>query len=336
MHGLRFLWAPVAGLYGAVVWLRNVAYDRGWFSVYEPDGPVICIGNLSTGGTGKTPHVIHLAQHLGKRYKVGIISRGYGRKSRGFYWVDASGNWEHFGDEPMEIARAVPAARVAVCENRALGIQRLFQEACVEVILMDDGFQHRSVRAGFYLLLTSYHRPYFRDRIFPMGDLREFKSGVRRAHHLIITKTPAGASWMSFPDFPIPNSHSSSRNLPPVRLIPPEEPSQEGKPKEFVAVTAIARGEKFVEALQPELRILAHLSWRDHHAFSRSDVDAIQKTALAQGVPVITTMKDFIRLREVWQPVQDIELWVSAQVLEPLSDELYKAIDHYVTTTKRS
>ena len=336
MRGWRLLWAPLAGLYGAIVGLRNTAYDRGWLSVFEPDGPVICIGNLSTGGTGKTPHVIHLAQHLGQRYKVGIISRGYGRKSRGFHWVDAAGNWEQFGDEPVEMARAAPEARVAVCEDRALGIRRLFQEGQVNVILMDDGFQHRSVRAGFNILLTSYHQPYFRDRIFPMGDLREFKSGVRRADHLIITKTPAGAKLDGLPDLAISHSYSSSRNLPPVRMIPTEASSEESRPRTFVAVTAIARGEKFVAALQPELRILAHLSWRDHHAFSRSNVDAIQKTALEHGVPVITTMKDWIRLRDIWQPVEGVEVWVSPQELEPLSDDLYKAINNYVTTTKRS
>lgn len=353
MQWIRFLLWPFGLIYGSLTSLRNALYNSGILSVYEPPGPVVCVGNLSTGGTGKTPHVIHLATHLGKTERVGILSRGYGRKSSGFRWVKQSDSWAQVGDEPLEMALRVPQAVIAVCEDRVEGLKRLFQEGRVDVVIMDDGFQHRSVKPGFSVLLTAYHQPFFNDFILPVGNLREWANGVRRAQYVLITKTPPHAKELQLPkSVNLPYAYSRNNFTDPICMLDGKnktQPSQELnkrspeltpldalKASGVIAVSAIADPSKFIAALQPELRILAALSWRDHHPFNASDVKKIKAAAQQYGAPVITTLKDYVRLREIWENEDGGDLWVLPQAVEPLTESFYNELQNYVTRTKRS
>lgn len=355
MQWIRFLLWPFGLIYGSLTSLRNALYNSGILSVYKPPGPVVCVGNLSTGGTGKTPHVIHLATHLGKTERVGILSRGYGRKSSGFRWVKPSDSWAQVGDEPLEMALRVPKAVIAVCEDRVEGLKRLFQEGRVDVVIMDDGFQHRRVKPGFQILLTSHHRPFFHDFILPVGNLREWASGFRRADFLLITKTPPQGEKLRLPDrVNLPYAYSTNRYTDPVCMYagrrdhasnrtdakaeaaPDRDTLDALKASGAVAVSAIADPSKFIAALQPELRILASLSWRDHHPFNASDVEKIKAAAQQYGAPVITTLKDYVRLREIWEKEDGGDLWVLPQAVEPLTESFYNELQNYVTRTKRS
>ena len=177
---VRVLLYPIALIYGAVVWMRNRLYDSGFYSSIEFSVPVITVGNLSVGGTGKTPHIEYLIMLLQYRFRVATMSRGYKRRTQGFLIADAETNALRIGDEPMQYHLKYPDLVVSVAEERMVGIPKLLQQRpSVEVVLLDDAFQHRSVKAGVNILITDYSKPFYKDSILPMGTLRENKSGIQ-------------------------------------------------------------------------------------------------------------------------------------------------------------
>ena len=186
---VRILLYPFALLYGAVLWLRNRLYDVGFFSSIEFSVPVITVGNLSTGGTGKTPHVEYLVRLLQYQFRVATMSRGYKRHSQGFVMADAQTNALRIGDEPMQYHMKYPELVVSVAEERMIGIPALLQRRPdVDVILLDDAYQHRSVKAGLTVLITDYSRPFYSDHILPFGSLREGRNAYKRADIIIVSK----------------------------------------------------------------------------------------------------------------------------------------------------
>jgi tetraacyldisaccharide 4'-kinase len=188
---LRKLLFPLAILYGFITSIRNYLYDKGILKSYSFDIPVIAVGNLSVGGTGKTPQIEYLIRLLSPNYKVATLSRGYKRKSEGFILADANANAEILGDEPFQYYKKFPQIQVAVDADRHNGItQLLAQKEKPEVILLDDAFQHRKVKAGFYILLTAYDELFCDDYLLPTGNLRESRNGAKRANMIIVTKCP--------------------------------------------------------------------------------------------------------------------------------------------------
>ena len=184
---------PLSWLYGIGVCLRNKLFDWGWLRSKSFDVPVICVGNLAVGGTGKTPHTEYLIKLLQKNgVNVATLSRGYKRKSRGYVLADDKSNVRQIGDEPYQIKNKFPNARVAVDENRCHGIEQLLklENPTVEAIILDDAFQHRHVKAGLNILLTDFHRLLCDDALLPAGRLREPSSGKNRAQMVIVTKCP--------------------------------------------------------------------------------------------------------------------------------------------------
>ena len=184
---------PLSWLYGIGVCLRNKLFDWGWLRSKSFDVPVICVGNLAVGGTGKTPHTEYLIKLLQKNgVNVATLSRGYKRKSRGYVLADDKSNVRQIGDEPYQIKNKFPNARVAVDENRCHGIEQLLKlgNPTVEAIILDDAFQHRHVKAGLNILLTDFHRLLCDDALLPAGRLREPSSGKNRAQMVIVTKCP--------------------------------------------------------------------------------------------------------------------------------------------------
>src|SRR6478752_1663867 len=195
MNLLRKILFPFAVLYGFITSIRNFLYDNNLLKSYSFDLPIIAVGNLSVGGTGKTPQIEYLIRLLSSKYKVATLSRGYKRKSEGFVLADETSNAEILGDEPFQFFQKFKNIQVAVDANRKNGIEQLLsQPEKPEVILLDDAYQHRKVKAGFYIMLTAYGDLYADDFMLPTGNLREYRSGANRANLIVVTKCPPNLS----------------------------------------------------------------------------------------------------------------------------------------------
>ena len=187
----KILMAPFAMVYGLLVSLRNALYDSSMLRSTSFDLPVISVGNIKVGGTGKTPTVEWLIQMLAPFVNVAVLSRGFSRKSNGYHLVNTSDNSYKVGDEALQIKRKYPSISVAVCESRTLGISSLLMDRPgTQVVLLDDAFQHRSIAPSLNIVLTEYHNPYFKDYLMPMGKLREWRSAIQRADYLLVSKCP--------------------------------------------------------------------------------------------------------------------------------------------------
>jgi tetraacyldisaccharide 4'-kinase len=189
MNLLRKILFPFAILYGFITSIRNFLFDTGILRSYSFDLPVIAVGNLSVGGTGKTPQIEYLIRLLSDKYKVATLSRGYKRQSEGFVLANSTSDAVQLGDEPFQFYQKFKNIQVAVDANRKNGIEQLLSNSnAPEVILLDDAFQHRKVKAGFYIMLTSFGDLYCNDFMLPTGNLRESRNGVQRANVVIVTK----------------------------------------------------------------------------------------------------------------------------------------------------
>lgn len=311
---LKGILTPLSWLYGAGVWTRNKMFDWGILPQESFSVPVVCIGNITVGGTGKTPHTEYIVSRLGRRMKVAVLSRGYKRKTHGFILANNHSTPEMIGDEPLQIHHKFGRAiKVAVCENRREGIRellRLFPD--LELIVLDDAFQHRYVKPTVAVLLTEYNRPVHNDHLLPLGRLRESVMAINRADIVIVTKCPEQMSaldkslkkkdldLMSFqrPFF----SRYEYENLSPV--FPEDCPydvrlgaldEKDG----VLLVTGIAHPRYFVRHFKPYPFRVKVLHFPDHHDFTRKDIEEIQKRYDAlPGVHkiIVTTEKDAVRL----------------------------------------
>ena len=292
---------PFAVLYGWITQLRNFLYDIGVFKSYAFDVPVIAVGNLSVGGTGKTPQIEYLIRLLSEKYRVATLSRGYKRQSKGFILANDTSTASQLGDEPFQFYKKFQNTLVAVDADRKSGIEQLLSlPDKPEVILLDDAFQHRKVKAGFYILLTSYDDLFCDDFILPMGNLRESRSGVKRADIIIVTKCPNDLSEIEqnkikkkvgldspifFSSIAYDDSVHSSDNSFKVSEI---------KTQTKLLLAGIAKPKSFFAYLQNENDIVMKFS--DHHHFSEDDILNIKKQA--KNNLIITTEKDFVRLND--------------------------------------
>jgi tetraacyldisaccharide 4'-kinase len=300
MQELRLILYPFSILYDGITSLRNWAFDTGILDQKEFDIPIIVVGNLSAGGTGKTPMIEYLIDHLaGKR--IGVLSRGYGRKTTGYIEVSKEDLPERVGDEPLQIKRKFQDLIVsAVCEKRVEGIERLLKDHNLDIILLDDAYQHRHLKASHYILLTSYDQLYVNDYLLPAGNLRESRKGAHRAKTIVVTKCPSSISEDER------NNIKMQLNLLPKQklyfsFIGYEETLHgidskidlnELKGKQVTVVTGIANPKPYLEYLEGILEII-HIKYKDHHAFTTDEIEMIRNKKL-----VITTEKDFMRLKE--------------------------------------
>ena len=191
MSALKFLLFPFSVVYGAVVGVRNFLFNTGILASKSFEVPVFCVGNITAGGTGKTPHTEALIRELQKHFRVACLSRGYKRRTSGFILAGENATAAEIGDEPMQIRNKFPGILVAVDEKRSRGIENLLAlPEAPEVIVLDDGFQHRRVRADKNIVLIDYTRPLSKDCLLPAGRLREPASALRRADYIVVTKCP--------------------------------------------------------------------------------------------------------------------------------------------------
>ena len=294
---MRFLLLPFAILYGLGVRLRHFLYDRGWLSSKRYPFPILCVGNLAVGGTGKTPMVEYLVRLLGQE-QVAILSRGYRRKTKGFVLADDSATAMTLGDEPYQYHRKFPQATVAVCESRQEGIERLLENPHFKYIILDDAFQHRKVQAGTNLLLTSYDKLYTQDFLLPVGSLRDIRSRARKAQIIIVTKCPeltqAEQEKIIQQLKPLPSQKVYFTSIAYSDRVYSHEDSQ--ALKDFIAtpftlVTGIANPTPLVDFLEKQGASFEHLAYSDHHHFSNRELEFLR-----QKERILTTEKDYVRL----------------------------------------
>ncbi|WP_396173232.1 tetraacyldisaccharide 4'-kinase [Flavobacterium sp.] len=299
---LRKIFFPFSILYGIVTAIRNYLYDQGFLKSYSFQTPVIVVGNLSVGGTGKTPQIEYLIRLFSDRYRVATLSRGYKRKSEGFVLANEKSTVEEIGDEPFQFFKKFDTILVAVDAHRKNGIEQLLlQEKKPEIILLDDAFQHRKVKAGFYILLTSFADLYADDCMLPAGNLREYRSNANRADVIIVTKCPPNLSQESqqivrnklnskenqhlfFSAITYDEYCFSEHERKPVELL---------KQTDKVLVAGIAKPEPFFDYLKNDSDVV--LKFSDHHDFTSEEIESIRNQA--SGKPIITTEKDFMRLQ---------------------------------------
>jgi tetraacyldisaccharide 4'-kinase len=302
MRMLRILLFPFSVGFGLITWVRNWLYDLRIFSVYQAPIPAITVGNLSVGGTGKTPMLEYLIQMLHQDFLVATLSRGYGRKTKGYLLANPKLTAEDIGDEPFQIFQKFSDIVVAVCENRKVGIQKILHDhPKTQVILLDDAFQHRRVQAGLQIVLTKYNDLFVDDWVLPTGNLREFSFGVNRASIVIVTKCPENLSAeeqasiqkkLSLkPSIPLFFSSIQYSNL--VYSQKEKKSLQEIINQPKVVLAGIADPKLFIEKVKGEKDTT--LIFPDHHAFTKADIQKIKITA--NNKPIITTEKDYVRLK---------------------------------------
>ncbi|MDR6846653.1 tetraacyldisaccharide 4'-kinase [Flavobacterium granuli] len=340
MNLLRKILFPISILYGFITSIRNFFFDIGVLKSYSFDLPIIAVGNLSVGGTGKTPQIEYLIRLLSDKYKVATLSRGYKRQSEGFVLANSASNALELGDEPFQFYQKFKNIQVAVDANRKNGIEQLLASSnSPEIILLDDAFQHRKVKAGCYIMLTSYGDLYCNDFILPTGNLRESRSGAQRANIVIVTKCPSN---LSFDD---QNSIKKQLNLSSNQslfftfidyddVVYSDEKTikvTELKGMDKILLAGIAKPESFFAYLKNEYDNC--LTFPDHHHFSESELQEIKKKA--GGKIIITTEKDYVRLKGSILSEQLYFLPIKSLFLSD-SDNFDKNILNYVGQSTRN
>lgn len=300
---------PLSWLYSGAMHIRNRWYDRGVLKTNKFGLPVISIGNITVGGTGKTPHTEYLVSLLKDQARLAVLSRGYGRKTKGFIKSDATSDSDSIGDEPTQIRRHFPDITVAVCEDRAEGIRRLSDH---EVIVLDDAYQHRKVCPSLNILLVNWKRNILEDCVMPAGRMRESASGRDRADIIIVTKCPAALneSEMSVLAGKLAvrdnqkvffSTMAGGTVYPFVDCVP--VPSFEGRP--LLGVTGIASPAPMKADMEKLSDKIEMMSYPDHHRYSDRDICDIQKKIGSMGsdAVILTTEKDAARLYSMQLPI---------------------------------
>ena len=324
---LKILLYPFSLLYGLVMWIRNRLYDSGTLTAVSFDIPMIAVGNLSVGGTGKTPHVEYLIRLLKERFSVATLSRGYNRKTRGFFLANEDSTAAQLGDEPMQFHQKFPDISVCVGEERMLAVPELLRERQeTQVILLDDAFQHRSIKPGKNVLVTEYNRPFTRDHVVPFGRLREGRKGYERADIIIVSKCPA--------NMPEAEKQALTREIAPLphqRLfftclqygalydMLSGQPVSASPDASVLLVCGIARPAPLVQHLKDQYKEVFLLPFPDHYYYGNSDLEKIEREL--KGLPgteklVLTTEKDAVRLHLLQARLEQLGLQMAVIPVE--------------------
>ena len=342
---MRILLLPISFFYHIILTIRHELYDWRVLKKTQFEKPVICVGNLSLGGTGKTPHTEYLINILRDSYRVAVLNRGYGRKTKGFRMADNQCTYVDLGDEPMQYFMKFPGIMVAVDEDRVDGTRKLlYSPNNAEVVLLDDAFQHRPIRAGLSILLTEYQHLYCDDFLFPAGTLRDVKSAAKRAHIIVVSKSPK--------DLTETEKQRIIKKLKPYKLqkvffsyleyndLQPLNEKAKQTPDEnadaVLAFCGIANPKPFVEELEKRYKTVDFLPFADHHAYTENDIKAILKRFENLGGEkkiIVTTEKDAARLTKspyLCQfedvPLYDLPVAVRFHEEEKFNEEILKYV----------
>lgn len=300
---------PLSWIYGLGVGFRNMLFEMGVLKSRSFDTTVISVGNITVGGTGKTPHTEYLVKLLLKKYKVAVLSRGYKRKSHGFLVADNDSTADTIGDEPMQMKLKFPKATIAVDKDRCHGIDMLSErDNYIDAIVLDDAFQHRYVKPGINILLVDYHRLIIYDELLPSGRLREPVKGKNRADIVIITKCPKDLKPMDFRVitkamnlYPYQKLYFTTLAYAPLHQVfgnKTRDISSLGSNENVLLLTGIASPTQIMVDLEPFTKNITTLTFADHHRFKRKDSEKIngQFSEMASPKIIITTEKDATRL----------------------------------------
>ncbi|WP_425635742.1 tetraacyldisaccharide 4'-kinase [Algoriphagus yeomjeoni] len=307
MRWYAFLLYPFALLYDLVTRLRNWFFDMGWLKSVPAPMPTVVVGNLSVGGTGKTPMVEYLIRKLQDQGKVATLSRGYGRETKGFLKAGEQITPQDIGDEPFQIYQKFGNnISVFVGEDRVKALEKIASETKVpELVILDDAYQHRYVKGDLTILLTTYQQPFFSDYLLPMGRLRESRSGAKRADVIIVTKSPEELSESDKRRL-IGSVSPYKRQETPVLFcsISYGEPKPLCNPSPFfqkiILLTGLANDRPLVEFVREKYELLEVMRYPDHHDYSQADFDKIQamfKQLESQNPVVLTTEKDAVKVK---------------------------------------
>jgi tetraacyldisaccharide 4'-kinase len=350
---------PLALLYGAVTGIRNFLYNTGILRTFKFNIPIICVGNITVGGTGKTPHAEYLVELLRERYRVATLSRGYKRNSIGFRLAKPGTGTSELGDEPLQIFMKFPGIKVAVDRDRVHGVKTLIKDPDnIEVIILDDGFQHRRLTPGLTVLLTDYNRLMIRDFLLPFGELRESRMSMYRADIILITKSPEDLPPIQRRLIAKEMDKAAYQNIyfttykyqKPVPVFRGTMPGHKATTIEenddlgILLVTGIANPDPLREYLEKKYREVVHQKYPDHHKFNERDIQKIADSLRDLKSPmkrIYTTEKDAVRLMEftnIAEPLRSSLYYVPIGIhfLNDDQDEFNNLILKYVRKNKRN
>ena len=296
---------PVAAVWAGLLALRHALYDWGVLPSRRGALPTLVIGNVELGGTGKTPHVLDVAQRLEALLgegAVGILSRGYGRTTKGFLWVEEGETWRESGDEPWLMQSRLPSVAVAVCEDRLHGLERMADaRPDLRVVVLDDGMQHRKLRPDVLVGLVGRPVAHNWRSLVPAGPLRDLPSRLKRCDHLVDTSG-------HYPQCPWSSRTASAA---PRRWPQGVSARDAAQPQTSLLVTGIARPDRALEGAKQHAEVTAHAFYPDHHAFTQADVDHWLAWMKEAGIAsLITTEKDAVRLQSFEATLSEVEVWV--------------------------
>lgn len=321
LKSFRILFLPFAVVYWFVIWLRNFFYDKNIFRSSSFGLPVICVGNLSVGGTGKSPMVEFLVDHLKDTFRLATLSRGYKRKTRGYALANDHSTALDIGDEPMLFHLKFPDVSVAVGEERLVAIpQLLHDKRDTQAIILDDAFQHRAINAGLNIVLTDYNNLFTRDFYLPTGDLRDLKSSYKRAHIIVVTKckrdlSPTEADEIRKEIRPLPHQKvffSTIQYGSPYHVTR-LSPFELNLKTEVLLITGIANPQPLKKMLEEHSHAYYMIAFSDHYIFRIDDLSEIKKRFERIDTPnkiILTTEKDAIRLMKFKAELESLPIYV--------------------------
>lgn len=348
---LKALLLPIAFVYKLVVQIRHKLFDWNVLHSEEFDIPIVCVGNITVGGTGKTPVAEFLISHFSREYNVALLSRGYRRRTKGFVEASVDSSFLSVGDEPKQIKLKFPDIVVAVCEKRVEGIRRIRElHPEVNMIILDDGFQHRYVEPWVNIVLMDYSRPVYRDTFLPVGTLRDTPGQLHRAHFIIVTKCPENMnalearlvnSYLGL--FPYQSLYFTSINRGAIMPIFPDAGQRripDGAP--VIAMAGIGNPEPFVASLADKYDVVDQLIYSDHHPYRMRDLDKMKKTleAAPDGTIIVTTEKDAVKLtnsRKIPEQIQRALYFIPIDVsfANDSEEEFLRKLNTYVKSNQK-
>ena len=345
---MNFLLMPVATLFRLITSVRNMLFDLSIFKSNTFKIPIICVGNLSVGGTGKTPHTDYITNLLKQNYNVAIISRGYKRKGCSFKYVECHNNYSSVGDEPLMLKRKHPSCLVVVCGNRVKAIKKIIHEnSKIDIILLDDGFQHRWVKAGMNILLTSINKPFYLDKHLPYGSLRENIKESKRADKIIITNTLETTNNKEIENIKKNVAKYSNKQclFTEIKYLQYKNIFNKNELNNIneynvILISGIANTNALTNYLKKNTTIIKHFEFKDHHNFSKEDINKIllyYNSISNIKKLILTTEKDSIRLLKFEQEFADIPAFYLPIKIKFQNQAIFdEELKEYVRKNKRN
>ena len=343
---MRYFLKLFSSIYNIITSLRNLLFDFQILRSKTYNIPIICVGNLELGGTGKTPHVQYIISLLKSKYKIAVLSRGYGRKTSITKYVEANDSVDLVGDEPLQIKKNNPSCLVVVEKNRNKGIKNILEKHKeIEVIILDDGFQHRWLKAGLNIILTDFSKPYYNNHLFPYGTLRENKKNSKRADIIILTKTPKGTTPKQKKEIikkinlnTNQKSFFSEIKYGDWKHLNKNVTIKEKNNFSIILVTGIANPANLINHLKNNNQI-NHIRFPDHHNYNLEDVSNIlykYNNNKTDKKIIITTEKDAVKLSTFKNELNNVNVYyICISIKLDKKQKFDEEILEYVKKNKR-